>query len=123
VKISKNEFVIIIVYAYNINIVRTPNEFTKAINCLKKEFEMKDFGSTKFCLRLQIEYLNTSVFVHQEVYIMKVLKKFYMDKLYIFTLQLWGCSMLINVLLYLTMMKNFLVKKYYIFNVIRALML
>ena len=73
-KISKNEFVIIVVYAYNINIVGTPNEFTKAI-------EMKDFGSTKFCLRLQIEYLNTSVFVHQEVYIMKVLKKFYMKSL------------------------------------------
>jgi len=88
VKISKNEFVIIVVYSYNINIVGTTNEFTKAIDCLKKEFEMKDFGSTKFCLRLQIEYLNTSVFVHQEVYIMKVLKKFYMDKLYIFTLQL-----------------------------------
>jgi len=63
VKISKNELVIIVVYAYNINIVRTPNEFTKAIDFLKKEFEMKDFGSTKFCLRLQIEYLNTSVFV------------------------------------------------------------
>jgi len=30
--------------------------------------------------------------------------------------------MLINVLLDLTMMKNFLVKKYHIFNVIRALM-
>ena len=45
---------------------------------------MKDLGSTKFCLRLQIEYLNTSVFVHQEVYIMKVLKRFYMDKLYHF---------------------------------------
>jgi len=88
VKISKNKFVIIVVYAYNINIVGTPNEFTKAIDCLKKKFEMKDFGSTKFCLRLQIEYLSTSVFVHQKVYIMKVLKKFYMDKLYIFTLQL-----------------------------------
>jgi len=25
---------------------------------------MKDPRSTKFCLRLQIEYLNTSVFVH-----------------------------------------------------------
>ena len=122
-KISKNEFVIIVVYADNINIVGTSNKFTKTIDFLKKEFEMKDFGSTKFCLRLQNEYLNTSVFVHQEVYIMKVLKKFYMDKWYIFTLQLWGCSMLINVLLYLTMMKNFLVKKYYIFNVIRALML
>jgi len=30
--------------------------------------------------------------------------------------------MLINVILDLTMMKNFLVKKYHIFNVIRALM-
>jgi len=80
----KTEFVIIVVYAYNINIVETPNEFTKAIDCLKKEFEMKDLGSTKICLRLQIEYLNTSVFVHQEVYIMKVLKRFYMDKLYHF---------------------------------------
>ena len=83
-KISKNEFFIIVVYAYNINIVETPNEFTKAIDCLKKELEMKDLGSTKFCLRLKIEYLNTSVFVHQEIYIMKVLKRFYMDKLYHF---------------------------------------
>jgi len=45
---------------------------------------MKDLGSTKCYLRLQIEYLNTSVFVHQEVYIMNALKRFYMDKLYHF---------------------------------------
>jgi len=45
---------------------------------------MKDLGSTKFCLRLQIEYSDTSVFVHQKVYIMNVLKKFYMEKLYHF---------------------------------------
>ena len=83
-KISKNEFVIIVVYAYNINIVGTPNEFIKAIDCLKKEFEMKDLGSTKFCLILQIEYLNTNVFVHQEVFTTNVIKKFYMDKLYHF---------------------------------------
>jgi len=82
VKISKNEFVIIVFYAYNINIVGTPNEFAKAIDCLKEEFEMKDFGSTKFCLRLKIEYLNTSVFVHEEVYIIKVLKKFYIIHFY-----------------------------------------
>ena len=65
-------------YLYE-NIVGTPNEFTKTIDCLKKEFAMKDLGSTKFCLRLQIEYLNTSFFVHIKVYIMKVLKRFYMD--------------------------------------------
>jgi len=29
--------------------------------CIKKEFEMKDLGRTKFCLGLQIEYLNKGV--------------------------------------------------------------
>ena len=37
-KISKNEFAIIIVYVDDINIVGTLNELTKAIDCLKKEF-------------------------------------------------------------------------------------
>jgi len=41
---------------------------------------MKDLGRTKFCLGLQIEYLNKGVFVHQEAYIIKVLKKFYIEK-------------------------------------------
>jgi len=40
-KRSENEFSIIVVYAYDINIVGTLNELTKAIYCLKKEFEMK----------------------------------------------------------------------------------
>ena len=113
-KISKNEFVIIVVYACNINIDGTSNEFTKAIDCLKKEFEMKDFRSTKFCLRLQIECLNISVFVHQDVYIIKVLKKFYIDKLYHFCTSIVRFYMLINVPLDLTIMKNFSVKKYHI---------
>jgi len=42
----ENKFVIIVVYAYNIKIIGTPNDFTKAIDCLKKEFEMKNLGST-----------------------------------------------------------------------------
>jgi len=57
-KRSKIEFVIIAVYVDDINIVGTPNEITKTIDCLEKEFEMKDLGRTKFCLGLQIEYLN-----------------------------------------------------------------
>jgi len=61
-KISENKLVII-VYVYTINIVETPNEFTKTIDCLKKEFEIKYLVSTKFYLRLQIEYLNTSIFL------------------------------------------------------------
>jgi len=60
-KILENEFVIIIVYADDINIVGTPNELTKAIDCLKKESEMKDLWRAKFCLRLEIEYLNKGV--------------------------------------------------------------
>jgi len=39
-KILENEFFIIVVYVDNINIVRTPNELTKTIDCLKKN--MKD---------------------------------------------------------------------------------
>jgi len=49
-KRSDNEFSIIVVYVDDINIVGTPNELIKAINCLKKEFEIKDLGRTKFCL-------------------------------------------------------------------------
>ena len=36
-----NEFVIISVYVDDINIIETPEELDKTINCLKKEFEMK----------------------------------------------------------------------------------
>ena len=53
-----NEFVIIVVYVDDINIIRTPEELPKAIECLKKEFKMKDLGKTKFCPGLQIKHLN-----------------------------------------------------------------
>jgi len=61
-KRSKNEFAIIIVYVNDINIVGTPNEFTKAIDCLKKEFDIRILKRKNFCLRLHIEYLNKGVF-------------------------------------------------------------
>jgi len=47
-KRSKNEFTIIIVYVDDINIVGTFYELTKAIDCLKKEFEMKNLEKAKF---------------------------------------------------------------------------
>jgi len=52
-KITKG-ICIIIVYVNDIDIVRSPNKLTKAkkFDCLKKEFEMKVFGRTKFCLGL-----------------------------------------------------------------------
>jgi len=37
---------------------------------------MKDRLRAKFCLILEIEYLNKGVFIHQEAYIIKVLKIF-----------------------------------------------
>jgi len=36
---------------------------------------MNDLRMTMFCLRLEIEYLNKGIFVHQKVYITKVLKR------------------------------------------------
>ncbi|KAK2389045.1 putative mitochondrial protein [Trifolium repens] len=80
IKRSGSEFAIIVVYVDDINIIGIPEELPKAINCLKKEFEMKDLGKTKFCLGLQIEHVKNGIFVHQEAYISTLLKRFYMDK-------------------------------------------
>ena len=80
IKRSGKELAIIVVYVDDINIIGTLEELPKAISCLKKEFEMKDLGKTKLCLGLQIEHLDKGIFVHQEGYIEKVLKRFYMDK-------------------------------------------
>ena len=65
-KILEKKFSIIIVYVDDINIVGTPNKLTKAIDYLKKEFEIKDLWRAKFYLRLEIQYLNKGAFIHQE---------------------------------------------------------
>ena len=52
-----SEVVIIAVYVDDLNIIGTPEELLKVVGLLKKEFEMKDLGKTKFCLGLQIEHL------------------------------------------------------------------
>jgi len=62
-KILENEFSIIIAYVDDINIVGNANEVTKATNCFKNEFEMKDLQRTKFCLKIEIEYLNKDDFL------------------------------------------------------------
>ena len=49
-------------------------------NYLKREFEMKDLGKTKFCLGLQIEHFLTGILVHQLAYTKKILKCFYMNE-------------------------------------------
>ena len=71
---------IIAVYVDDLNLIGTPEELQQAIDYLKKEFEVKDLGKTRYCLGLQIEHLEDGIFIHQSTYTQKVLKRFYMDK-------------------------------------------
>ena len=71
---SKTGFVIIAVYVDDINLIGSPEEISKAANYLKKEFEMKELGKTRYCLGLQIEHLPIGILVHQIKYTNKVLK-------------------------------------------------
>ena len=64
----------------DLNLIGTPEGLLETANYLKKEFEMKDLGKTRYCLGLQIEYFSNEIFVHQSTYTEKVLKRFYMDK-------------------------------------------
>ena len=80
IKKSKTGFAIIVVYVDDLNLIGTPEELIKTTNYLKREFEMKDLGKTKFCLRLQIEYFPTGILVHQPAYTNKILTRFYMNE-------------------------------------------
>ena len=80
IKKSEIGFAIIAVYVDDLNLVGTPEELTKTAEYLKKEFEMKDLGKTKFCIGLQIKHFPNGVLVHQSTYIKKILKRFNMDK-------------------------------------------
>ena len=80
IKKTKNGFAIIAVYVDDLNLIGTPEELIKIANYLKKEFEMKDLGKTRYCLGLQIEYCLNGVLIHQSSYTKNVLKRFYMDK-------------------------------------------
>ena len=50
IKKSKSNFVIIVVYVDDLNIIGTHEKIPKTINYLKKEYEMKDLGKTNFIL-------------------------------------------------------------------------
>ena len=66
----------------DINLIGTPEELKETTNYLKKEFEMKDLGKTRFCLGLQIERNSNEMSVHQSNYTKNVLKRFGMNKAY-----------------------------------------
>jgi hypothetical protein len=79
---SSTGFYIISVYVDDLNIIDHTNDIDEALNHLKKEFEMKNLGKTKFYLGLQIEHLQTRILIHQSAYVKKVLEKFNIDKAY-----------------------------------------
>ena len=80
IKKVATKFVIIAVYVDDLNLIGIPEELIKTIDYLKKEFEMKDLGKTKYCPGLQIENCLDGVLIHQLTYTEKVLKHFHMDK-------------------------------------------
>ena len=67
-------------YVDYLNLIGTSEELTRIEKYLKKEFEMKDLGKTKFCQGLKIEQFPTGVLVYQSTYTKKFLKCFHMDK-------------------------------------------
>ena len=79
-KKTTSGFVIIAVYVDDLNIIGTDKEIVETTIYLNEEFEMKNLGPTKYCLGLQIEHLQSGIFVHQSNYTEKVLKRFNMDK-------------------------------------------
>ena len=74
IKKSKIGLTIIAVYMDDLNLIGNFEELTKIVNYLKKEFEMKYLGKTRYCLGLQIEHCSNDILVHQSTYIEKVLK-------------------------------------------------
>ncbi|KAL4575037.1 hypothetical protein LXL04_021877 [Taraxacum kok-saghyz] len=67
------------VYVDDLNIIGTNEEILEVIKFLKKQFEMKDLGKTKYCLGLQIEHMPNGILVHQSNYTERVLKRFNMN--------------------------------------------
>ncbi|KAK4394572.1 Secreted RxLR effector protein [Sesamum angolense] len=79
IKRTESGFVIIAVYVDDLNIIGSPEEIRQAADYLKIEFEMKDLGTTKYCLGLQFEHTKGGIFIHQSNYIEKILKRFHMN--------------------------------------------
>ena len=116
IKKSKTGFAILVVYVDDLNVVGTPKKLTRTTKYLKNEFEMKDFGKTKFCLCLQIEHFPTIVLVHQSAFIKTTLKRFYMNKAHSLSFPMVVRSFDVKMIHFVLvkMVKNYLVLKYHI---------
>jgi hypothetical protein len=57
-------FCIILVYVDDLDIIGHIKDIDETRNHLKMKFEIKNLGKTKFCLRLQLEHIHTSILIH-----------------------------------------------------------
>ena len=69
IKKSKIGLTIISVYVDDLNLIGTLKELTKTVNYLKKKFEMKDLGKTRYYLDLHIEHCSNDILIYQSTYI------------------------------------------------------
>ena len=79
---SEHGFCIISVYVDDLNIIGNTEDIKEASSYLKKEFEMKELGKTKYCIGLQLEHTPEGILLHQSTYIKKILEKFNMKDSY-----------------------------------------
>nr|GEV56463.1 retrovirus-related Pol polyprotein from transposon TNT 1-94 [Tanacetum cinerariifolium] len=68
-------------------------EIQEVIVLLKKKFEMKDLGKTKYCIGLQIEHMHNGIITNQSNYTEKLFKRFNMDKAKPLSTQMVGRSL------------------------------
>ena len=62
IKKTTLEFIIIIVYVDDLNIIGTYKEILETVIYLNEEFKMKDLRETKYCIGLQIEHFKVKYF-------------------------------------------------------------
>ena len=68
IKKAEVSLTIIALYVDDLNLIGTLEGLLEIANYLKKKFEMKYLGKTRYCLGLQIEYFSNEIFVHQSTY-------------------------------------------------------
>ena len=77
---TNSRFVILAAYVNDLNIIGTPDMCKFAQDILTKKFDMKYLGLITFCLGLQVHHMPNGIFLHQHVYVQKILKMFQMDQ-------------------------------------------
>jgi hypothetical protein len=68
IKRSKVGFCVISDYIDDLNIIGNKLDIDEAHHHLRTTFEMKDLGTPKFCLCLQLEHLPSGILVHQSTH-------------------------------------------------------